>query len=172
MKAVQEAVEGQVALRLDANQAWTAKEALKLLDELDHLGIEPELLEQPVAAHDLKGMAQVRRHGPVPVLADESVRSARDVLLVADAEAADIVNLKLAKCGGLRAARDVVATAEACGLGLIVGCMLEPASTVAVAARLASTLPAKYGHDLDAVWWAGDDPSITCRPPFVVPLGT
>lgn len=165
--AVWRAVGPEVTLRLDANQAWTAKEALKVLEGLARLGIPLELVEQPVAAHDLAGMALVRRHTPVPVLADESVFSARDVVRAAEMGAADIVNVKLAKCGGLRAARDVVATAEACGLDVIIGCMLEPPAALAAAAALARCLPGGRAHDLDAVWWAGDGGPLSCRPPWV-----
>lgn len=170
VRAVAEAIRPGVRVRLDANQAWTAGEALGVLRALERLGIRPELIEQPVPADDLAGLAAVRRHGTVPVLADESVHSARDALRVAEAGAADLVNVKLAKCGGLRAARDVVATAQACGLGVLVGCMLEPASTVAVAAYLALSLPGGYAHDLDAAWWAGDEGHLNYRPPVVEPV--
>jgi L-alanine-DL-glutamate epimerase-like enolase superfamily enzyme len=166
--AVHDAAGGRAALRLDANQAWTAKAALAVLDGLERAGIAVEMVEQPVAARDLAGMAAVTRHGPVAVLADESVHSARDVLVVAEAGAADLVNLKLAKCGGLRAARDVLATAGACGLGVVVGCMLEPGRAVAAAAAVALTLPEGPAHDLDAAWLAADEAWVRCRPPQVL----
>jgi L-Ala-D/L-Glu epimerase len=169
--AVAKAVGPGIALRLDANQGWSARNALAVLDRLDRAGIRPELVEQPVPAHDLKGMATVARHGFVPVLADESVHSARDVLRIAEAGAADLVNLKLAKCGGLRAARDFLAAAAACELGVIVGCMLEPAPTVAVAATLASALPGGRAHDLDGGWWSADHRPLRYSPPSVVVAG-
>ena len=167
--AVSRAVGPGVALRLDANQAWTAKEALAVLDRLEREGIRPELVEQPVPARDLKGMAAVTSHGFVPVLADESVHSAADVLAVAEAGAADLVNVKLAKCGGLRAARDVVAVAEASGLPVIVGCMMEPADALSSGALLAMTLAEPLAHDLDALWWVGDGDALHLAPPHVVP---
>lgn len=170
--AVTRAVGPEVGLRLDANQRWSAKTALAVLDRLERTGIRPELVEQPVPADDLAGMAAVARHGLVPVLADESVHSARDVLRVADAEAADAVNLKLAKCGGLRPARDFIATANACGLEVVVGCMLEPPVTVGVAATLASTLPPHRGHDLDGGWWSADHAPLSYVPPSVLVTGT
>ncbi len=166
VRAVADAVGPTIGLRLDANQAWNAKGALAVLDGLERVGIRPELVEQPVAAHDLAGMAAVTRYGSVPVLADESVHSAHDVVRVAEAGAADMVNVKLAKCGGLRAARDVVAAAEACGLGVVVGSMLEPAGTVAAAVALALTLPDRRAHDLDASWWSGST-DVEVRPPTV-----
>jgi L-Ala-D/L-Glu epimerase len=169
--AVARAVGAEVGLRLDANQGWTAKTALAVLDRLGRAGISPELVEQPVPADDLAGMAAVTRHGLAPVLADESVHSARDVLRVADAHAADAVNLKLAKCGGLRPARDFIATAHACGLEVVVGCMLEPPATVSVAVTLASTLPPHRGHDLDGGWWSRRHRPLRYRPPSVLVAG-
>lgn len=166
--AVARAVGPGVALRLDANQAWTAKDALAVLDALERAGVRPELVEQPVPAHDLAGMATVARNTPVPVLADESVHGAADVVAVAEAGAAELVNVKLAKCGGLRAARDVVAVAEACDLGVVVGCMLEPPSTLAAGALLAMTLPGRLTHDLDAVWWVEGAGAVRLAPPMVV----
>lgn len=168
--SVAERVGPDVVLRLDANQAWPAGVALDVLDRLERAGVRPELLEQPVKASDLTGMALVARNSPIPVLADESVHSAADVVRVAEAGAAQLVNIKLAKCGGLRAARDFAATAGACGLGVIVGCMLEPPSTVAAAALLALTLPDTLAHDLDAVWWVGGDERLEAQPPYVRPV--
>ena len=166
--AVARAVGPGVALRLDANQAWTAKDALSVLDALERAGVRPELVEQPVPAHDLAGMAIVARNTSVPVLADESVHGPADVVAVAEAGAAELVNIKLAKCGGLRAARDVVAVAEACSLGVIVGCMLEPPSTLAAGALLAMTLQGRHAHDLDAVWWVEGGEDVRLVPPMVV----
>lgn len=169
--AVARSVAPEVCLRLDANQGWTAKEALAVLDGLERRGVRPELVEQPVGAQDLAGMAAVARHGFVPVLADEAVHGAADVVRVAEARAADLVNVKLAKCGGLRAARDVIATATACGLGVIVGCMLEPPSAVAAAAIIALSLPTDRAHDLDAGWWTTDQGPLEYRPPVVEVAG-
>ncbi|WP_331772388.1 GNAT family N-acetyltransferase (plasmid) [Embleya sp. NBC_00888] len=141
-------------LRLDANQAWTRDEAVRTLDRIAALDIDIELVEQPVAAGDIDGLAYLRARSPWPVLADESVFTADDVRRVADASAADLVNLKLLKCGGLGPARDVIAACAEAGLGLVVGCMLEPEEGVAAAhalAAAASTGP--HAHDLDAGWW-------------------
>jgi L-alanine-DL-glutamate epimerase-like enolase superfamily enzyme len=125
-----------------------------VLEALHGRGVPLELVEQPVAAHDLSGLAFVRARSPYPVLADESVFTADDVRRVADAEAADMVNLKLLKSGGLHPARDVVAAAAEAGLGLLVGCMLEPEEGVAAAGALASLASdGPLAHDLDAPWW-------------------
>lgn len=143
-----------VTMRIDANQAWTPDQSVTVLEALHGRGVELELVEQPVAAADLRGLAFVRGRSAYPVLADESVFTADDVRRVADVEAADLVNLKLLKCGGLHPARDVVAAAAETGLGLLLGCMLEPEEGVSAAGALASVASSgPLAHDLDAPWW-------------------
>lgn len=151
---------GPVRLRLDANQAWTPEDALAVLDRLFTAGVELELVEQPVAGADVEGLAFVTARSPYPVMADESVFTAADARRVADAHAADLVNLKLLKCGGLFPARELVAVCAEAGLGLLVGCMLEPAEGIAVAQALASVASAgPLAHDLDAGWWVAPSSS-------------
>jgi L-alanine-DL-glutamate epimerase-like enolase superfamily enzyme/ribosomal protein S18 acetylase RimI-like enzyme len=146
----------RVRIRLDANQAWTADDAVRLLERLHGRNIGVEFVEQPVAAADLDGLAYVRRRSPFPILADESVFTAADIGRVADASAADLVNVKLLKCGGLGPAREAIATCAQAGLGVIIGCMLEPAEGVAAARTLAATATeGPLAHDLDAGWWVG-----------------
>lgn len=155
-------------LRLDANQGWSRRDALFVLDALAEREVDIELVEQPLAAHDLDGMARVRAASPWPLLADESVHDARDVVRVAAHEAADIVNVKLAKCGGLRAALEVVAVARSHGLEVIVGCMLEPPATVRAAAALAAAVAPDAVHDLDAGRWSGTSAAFSYDPPWAV----
>lgn len=140
-------------LRLDANQGWDVGGALALLDTLAARGVAIELLEQPVPADDLAALAAVTNRTEVPVLADEAVYTAGDVERVAAAGAADLVNLKLMKCGGLRPARLAADTAEAAGLGWLIGCMMERAPGVVAAASLAARSGPGPVHDLDAAWW-------------------
>ena len=168
VQAVAGNVPGNVALRIDANQAWTARQALQVLDGLDQAGVVVEFIEQPVPAADLAGMAAVTGRSPVPVVADESAHTAADVRRLADAGACDVVNIKLAKCGGLQAALEVAAVARTCGLGLLFGSMMESASGVAATAVLASRFAPDQVHDLDAGWWAGTESAAIYRPPFVL----
>jgi L-Ala-D/L-Glu epimerase len=143
-----------VRLRLSANQAWTPAQAVAVLDEAHALGIDIELVEQPVAAADLDGMALVRSRSPYPVMADESAFTAADIRRVAEAGAADLINIKLLKCGGLGPARDAIAACADTGSGVLVGCMLEPAEGIAAARALAAAGTAgPLAHDLDAEWW-------------------
>lgn len=118
-------------IRVDANQGWSAEEAIGRIEALNEHRLV--LVEQPVPYWDLDGMRHVRRTTGVPILADESCFGPADVVRIARAEAADVVNVKLMKCGGLWNARKMTAVAEAAGLTCFVGGMAEE-SEVAVAA--------------------------------------
>ncbi|MGA3221365.1 MAG: enolase C-terminal domain-like protein, partial [Acidimicrobiales bacterium] len=82
--------------------------------------------------------------------------------------ACDVVNIKLAKCGGLQAAIEVATVARVCGLGVLLGSMLETGTGVAAAVALASRLAPGQVHDLDAGWWAETQSGAVYRPPFVL----
>ncbi|MHB8293304.1 MAG: dipeptide epimerase [Acidimicrobiales bacterium] len=151
--AVRREVGDEVSIRLDANQGWTARQAVALLAELDGKGARIELVEQPVPARDLAGMAFVRQRSPFPILADESVRDSGDVVRVAELGAADAINIKIAKCGGLRAALDMAAVARATGLDIVVGGMMEGPLAVLAAASVAMVVAPGAVHDLDAAFW-------------------
>jgi len=126
------ALAGRASLIVDANQAWDETTAVRCLPVLAELGVR--LVEQPLPAWNLAGMARLRARSTVPLMADEGVFSAHDMLDVARAGAADVVSLKLVKHGGLLAMRDVAAVAEAAGIGLYGGCLLE--SSIGAAAHL------------------------------------
>jgi muconate cycloisomerase len=126
------ALAGRASLIVDANQAWDETTAVRCLPVLAKLGVR--LVEQPLPAWNLAGMARLRARSTVPLMADEGVFSAHDMLDVARAGAADVVSLKLVKHGGLLATRDVAAVAEAAGIGLYGGCLLE--SSIGAAAHL------------------------------------
>ncbi len=151
--AVRSAVGTEVALRLDANQGWTAKQAVRILGQLQDAGADLELVEQPVPAADLEGLAYVTARTAVPVLADESAFCARDVLELLRRSACDLVNIKLAKCGGLRPALAMLAVADAAGVGCLVGGMMEGTVAVTAAACLAAARLPAVVHDLDAAGW-------------------
>jgi muconate cycloisomerase len=126
------ALAGRASLIVDANQAWDETTALRCLPVLAELGVR--LVEQPLPAWNLAGMARLRGRSTLPLMADECVFSAHDMLDVARTGAADVVSLKLVKHGGLLATRDVAAVAEAAGIGLYGGCLLE--SSIGAAAHL------------------------------------
>jgi len=133
MRKLARALEGRAELIVDANQAWDETISARCLPELAEIGIR--LVEQPVPAWNVAAMARLRaRPGAPPLLADECVFDAHDMLMVASANAADAVSLKLVKHGGLLGLRKVAAVAQAAGIGLYGGCLLE--SSVGAAAHL------------------------------------
>ena len=132
MRRLAGALEGRAKLIVDANQAWDETTALRCLPILAELGIA--LVEQPLPAWNIPGMARLRASSTVPLMADECVFSTHDMLDVVRAGAADVVSLKLVKHGGLLATRDVAAVARAGGIGLYGGCLLE--SSIGAAAHL------------------------------------
>jgi L-alanine-DL-glutamate epimerase-like enolase superfamily enzyme len=158
VRAARAAVGPDVALRLDANQGWTAREAVRVISALEDVGADVELVEQPVRAEDLDGLAWVTARVATPVMADESVYGVRDLVEVVRRRAADMVNVKLAKCGGIAPARTLLELARAHELGTIVGSMMETHVGVGAAASLVAAYGTTTVSDLDAAWWAASSP--------------
>ncbi|QLC32985.1 dipeptide epimerase [Halarchaeum sp. CBA1220] len=138
-------------IRVDANEAWTPREAVANTEWLAALDVE--FLEQPVPAENPDGMRFVREHGALPVAADESCVTLADVPEVA--EISDIANVKLMKCGGPREARRLFAAARAHGLDVMLGCMVESNAAIAAAHHL---VPLVDYADLDGSLLLADDP--------------
>ena len=158
VRRVREAIGPGLTLRLDANQGWSRRDAVTAIRALEDAGCDIELVEQPVAAADLEGMAWVTDRIGTPILADESVYGVRDLVAVIRQGAADLVNVKLAKCGGLGPARTLLELAREHGLGTIVGSMMESHVGVGAAAALVSAYPTSAVNDLDAAWWLREAP--------------
>ena len=132
LKQIGKALEGRATLIVDVNQAWSETTTLRSLPALKDIGVE--LIEQPLPSWNSAGMARVRARSPIPLMADESVFSIHDALALAKANAVDVFSLKLVKHGGLLALRNVAAVAEAAGIELYGGCVLE--SSIGAAAHL------------------------------------
>jgi L-Ala-D/L-Glu epimerase len=158
VRRVREAVGPEPQLRLDANQGWNRRDAVTAIRALEDAGCAIELVEQPVAAADLEGMAWITDRVSTPILADESVYGVRDLVNVIRHGAADLVNVKLAKCGGLGPARTLLELAREHGLGAIVGSMMESHVGVGAAAALVAAYPTTAVNDLDAAWWLQQPP--------------
>ncbi len=137
VKAIASAVEGRALLRLDANQGWTAKQAVYALQKLEDAGVRLELVEQPVKAQDLAGMKHVTEHVHTPVMADESVFGPTEVVELIRMRAADIINIKLMKTGGISNAIRIADIAAMYGVECMIGCMLESSISVAAAVHVA-----------------------------------
>lgn len=129
LRAVREVTDKPI--RVDANCGWTAKQAIARLPLLREMGVE--LIEQPLPPEDLDGLAQVRRASPLPIIADESCRTAADIPRLAGA--VDGINIKLAKCGSLREALRMIAVARAHSMMVMVGCMIETSLGITAAAH-------------------------------------
>jgi L-alanine-DL-glutamate epimerase-like enolase superfamily enzyme len=152
MRVVRE-VAPDARLRVDANAAWTPKHALRMIPFLRELGVE--FVEQPLPAHDVEGLRFVRERSTLPILADESCLVSSDIPRLAGA--VDGINIKLAKCGGLREALRMVATARAHGMLVMCGCMVESSLGITAAAQLAPLLD--YA-DLDGAALVANDPYV------------
>jgi o-succinylbenzoate synthase len=137
VRAIYAAVEDRALLRLDANQGWTAKEAVYALHALEDAGVRLELVEQPVKARDLEGMRYVTERVHTPIMADESVFGPAEVMDLIRMRAADIINIKLMKTGGISNAIRIAAIAGRYGIDFMIGCMIETRVTVAAAVHVA-----------------------------------
>ena len=137
VKAIHAAVEGRALLRLDANQGWTAKQAVHAMHALEDAGVHLELLEQPVRAQDIDGLKYVSDRIKTPVMADESVFGPLEVINLIERRAADIINIKLMKTGGISNAIRIADIAALYGVECMIGCMIETSISVAAAVHLA-----------------------------------
>jgi L-alanine-DL-glutamate epimerase-like enolase superfamily enzyme len=135
-------------LKVDANQAWTPARALRMLERYRECGVEA--VEQPLPHWDIDGMAYVRSRSPIPIMADESCFTPQDAATIARRQAADIINIKLMKCGGLARALQINAVAQSFGLNCMLGCMLESRLAIAAGAHLVASHPNFVYADLDS----------------------
>jgi L-alanine-DL-glutamate epimerase-like enolase superfamily enzyme len=137
-------------LRVDANAAWTADEALTKLPALKDLGVE--LVEQPLAKDDWEGMKRLFDASPLPLIADESCVKEEDVQKCHGHFHG--INIKLTKCSGITPARRMISTARSLGMKVMVGCMNE--STIGSAA-IAHLLPLLDYVDMDGPLLLAED---------------
>ncbi|PSP77092.1 dipeptide epimerase [Halobacteriales archaeon QS_1_68_20] len=138
-------------IRVDANEAWSPREAVRKVEAVAHYDVE--FVEQPVPAGNLDGLRFVRERAPLPIAADESCVTLDDIPRVAGA--VDVANLKLMKCGDLREAKRMIHAARAHGLDVMLGCMIESNASLAAACHLAPLLD--YA-DLDGSLLLAEDP--------------
>jgi L-alanine-DL-glutamate epimerase-like enolase superfamily enzyme len=160
LQSIQDAVGPDVMIRIDANQGWTAKEAVRVGRELEARKLNIELMEQPVPARDFTGMRYVRDNLSMPVIADESVFSPRDALELVTMKAVDGLNIKLMKCGGIYNALKIAVIAEAAEIPCMVGSMMESHVSVGAAAHFAASRSIIKRFDLDAPLFCSSNPAI------------
>ncbi|MCF7935438.1 MAG: hypothetical protein K9L28_03755 [Synergistales bacterium] len=135
-------------LRADGNQGFTVPESLRFLEATEEFGLE--CLEQPVPRWNLEGMRFIREHSSVAIMADESCASLQEGLKVIREGAADILNIKVAKVGGLHRASQIAALAEAAGLTTVAGCNLESGYASLANIHFAASAPTMR-HDNDQI---------------------
>lgn len=150
IRAIRERVGAGPKIRLDANQGWKPKEAVFAIGKMEDAGLDIELIEQPVPADDIEGLLYVTNHTLTPIMADESVFSPKDALRVLERRAADLINIKLMKSGGIHEALKINALAETYGVECMVGSMIETKLGITAAAHLAASQPNITRFDFDA----------------------
>jgi L-alanine-DL-glutamate epimerase-like enolase superfamily enzyme len=148
VQRIREAVGSDIAIRIDANQGWTVTQAILVLNRLERFDIQ--FVEQPVAADEIKGLAELRRRSSIPVMADESVQSPEDALNLMRQDAVDLINIKLMKSGGIHKARKIAAVAEAAKVACMIGCMGESTVGITAGVQLAAAIRNIQYADLDS----------------------
>ncbi|HEX2295160.1 MAG TPA: dipeptide epimerase [Actinomycetota bacterium] len=143
-------------IRVDANEGWSADDAIERLNELERFDVE--LCEQPIPMKDHDALARVTEASPIPVYADEDAGTSADVAALAGV--VEGVNLKLRKAGGIRETWRAMATARAHGMGVMLGCDLDSGIAMGAAAALA---PLCDFIDLDGPLLLAEDPHPSVR---------
>ncbi len=156
VEAIREAAPG-IGLTLDANQGYTPAEALLCLEALNDRDIRPLMLEQPVHKDDYEGLRYVTQHTGVPIAADESAYSAANVAHLIAMGAANVINIKLMKCGIVEAL-DIAAVCRATHTELMIGAMIESRLATAAAAHFVAGLGGFRYIDLDTPMLLAEDP--------------
>ncbi len=136
IKLIRKAVGEDVEIRLDANQGYTKKEAVYVLNEM--LKYDVDEIEQPIPYYDLDGMRFITQRAKQLIVADESVQSPEDAYRFIKSEACDMINIKLMKSGGIFPALKINSIAEAANMTCMVGCMSESRIGIAAAAAFAA----------------------------------
>jgi len=152
---LREALGPSLRIRLDANQAWSRGDAKFILKSIERYGIEA--VEQPLLYPDVEGMAQLRGASSISIMTDEAVHSPEDAIRVVSSGAADIVNIKLMKSGGLWPALKINAICEAANVRCMVGCMVESRIAITAAASLVAAQRNITEADVDSCLYFKDD---------------
>ncbi|HEY0381804.1 MAG TPA: dipeptide epimerase [Candidatus Elarobacter sp.] len=139
------------AIRVDANEGWTPERAVNILSELAKFEIE--FCEQPIPAGAPAKLRWIRERSSIPIVTDEDSKDAND--LPALLGCVDGINVKLVKCGGIRGALEMIHTARAMGLKIMLGCMIESQILTTAAAHLS---PLADWADLDGPFLTSHDP--------------
>jgi L-alanine-DL-glutamate epimerase-like enolase superfamily enzyme len=173
VQAIRSAVGRDVKIRLDANQGWSPKEAVRIIRRFEADGLEIELIEQPVKAHDFEGLKYVTDRVETDIMADESAFGPFEVFQLLSMRACDLINIKLMKAGGLHNALKIIHFAETMDVQCMMGCMLESKVGITAAASLAAGKRIISRADLDAAVLLAEDPVVGgvsfCKNQLLIP---
>ena len=156
VKAIRKAVGDEIPLRIDANQGWKVKEAIETLKALAVFDIQH--CEEPIARWKFMKLRKVKNNSPIPIMADESCGDDHDAERLIDLNACDYFNIKLGKSGGIFKALKIVKLAEAAGIHLQVGAMIESRLAMTAFAHFALSSPLIEHFDFDTALMFSEDP--------------
>lgn len=156
VEAIRAAIGDATPIRTDANQGWDVVTALAVLRAIGNQNVQ--YCEQPIKRHDIAGLRHLRRHSPVPLMADESLFDATDAIRLVRAEAVDYFNIKLSKSGGVFEALKINAIAEAAGIPCMIGCMSESRLALTANTHFAAARQNVQFCDLDGCFEHATDP--------------
>ena len=154
VKAVREVTDAKI--RVDANAGWTADEAIEKINQLKEYDIE--FVEQPIDPEDKEGLKKIKKNVDVPIIIDEQLKTSKDILKFVGL--CDGINIKLAKCGGIREALRMIHVARAHDLLVMLGCMIESSVGITAAAHIGSLADFL---DLDGNLLLTNDPYVGVR---------
>jgi muconate cycloisomerase len=154
--AVRKAVGDEVTIRVDAEENYDLKGALKVARRLGELDIE--LFSQPIPRHNYQDMALLRQSIDIPLLLDESIITPEDVMLAVRIGTGDLVNIKVVKAGGVLNSKRMAAIAGAAGKDCLVGSMIEMGPGTIFAGHFAvSTANVSYASEIIGPLLLSDD---------------
>lgn len=148
LESLKTVLSDDIVLRLDANQGWSVEDAVYVSKAAEQMGLNIELIEQPVHYTDLEGMVEVTRKCPFRILADESVFAPSDAARLIRMGACDMINIKLMKCGGIYEGLKIQRLAAENGIECMLGCMMEGGVSVTAAAHFGAAVGISC-YDLD-----------------------
>jgi L-alanine-DL-glutamate epimerase-like enolase superfamily enzyme len=158
VKRTREALGEDISISVDANQAYTPMHAVKVLNQLRDCNLI--VCEQPVRQDDVRGMAFVRHHVDVPIMADEGVTTAIDALRLIEADAMDAVSIKIWKMGGYYKSREIASVCSAANIGIHVGSTAGSQLMEAMQLHFCASIPDLFaGAEIGEFESLTDDPA-------------
>ncbi|HET9747183.1 MAG TPA: dipeptide epimerase [Chitinophagaceae bacterium] len=155
MKMIRGAVGDDIPLRIDANQGWTVNEAIDTLNALDKYDIEH--CEEPIAKWNFMRLKKIKKHSPIPIMADESCGDAHDAERLIKLKACDMFNIKVGKAGGVFNAYEIVKLGDKANMHMQVGAFLESRLGMTASAHLALCSDNIVHCDFDTPLMFSDD---------------